>query len=299
MAVGFVLLLVTLAFLAFASFSDMRTREVADELSLGLFAAALAIRLLYSVWSTDPAFFLVPFAVSCGFLIFGLVMYGLKQWGGGDLLLLVGLGAAFGTLPADLAQAFPRRAAAAASLMPFWLGFIVNILVVGSAYGLLWILYYFLTRPSLKKVFVQQVRKNWLILSITLAISLISLKLVGIAGSFLNISLFLIILLIMLSKSVESDIFVKKISPGDLRVEDWLVKDVTARGRVIASASSPGLTKTDIAAIKHAFSAGTLDGREIVVKEGIPFVPVFPLALVLTVAFGDPITLLLLRIYGF
>jgi hypothetical protein len=296
MVVGFILLAVTLVFLAAASWSDIKSREVADEISLGFFASVLAIRLAYSILAKEPDFFLVPFLVSAGFLLFGLGMYQMKQWGGGDLLLLVGLGAAFGTLPADLASFFP---AIKNSFFPFWAVFLVNILVVGSVYGICFIAYYLLASSNLRKNFLGQVEKNWLILGISLILSLLSFKFIGFPGSFLTIALFGILLLILLSKSVESEIFVKKVNPNDLRVEDWLVEDVKAHGRVIVAASTPGLTKEDIAAIRRAYAPGKLANPRILVKEGIPFVPVFPLSLLLSIAVGDLLTLFLFSIYRF
>ena len=72
---------------------------------------------------------------------------------------------------------------------------------------------------------------------------------------------------------------IKNVSPSRLTEGDWLLRDVKVKGKTV-KASFDGLTKKDIAMIKAS-------GKKVYVKYGIPFIPVFLIALLLTVFFGN------------
>jgi Flp pilus assembly protein protease CpaA len=286
MVAGFILLAVSLIFLGVASATDLRSREVADEISVAFLGTALAFRLVWSIVSGQPALFLEPFLVAVGFLVLGLAMYWLKQWGGGDVLVFTALGAAFGSLPTDLLSVFPRF-----SFFPFWVALLANVLLVGGAYGTVWIAWFFLSNQKVRRQTLEKLVKLWPISLFILVFSLLSFIFLFFPGNLLGVAFFPLYIVFLCSKSVESEIFVKKTLPKDLRVEDWIVSDVKAGGKVLVSASTSGLTKEDIIKIQRAKRAGKLDGHYILVKEGIPFIPVFFLALLTSILLGDPISL--------
>lgn len=85
---------------------------------------------------------------------------------------------------------------------------------------------------------------------------------------------------------MEKSVFIKEVSYGELREEDWIEEPIMVGKRVIVPAESPGLTKDDVDKIKQLVAEGKLSGR-IKIKEGIPFIPVFPLALLSSIVIGD------------
>lgn len=152
--IGFLLLAVSLIFLLAASYTDIRTREVPDELSIIYVVAALFLRLAYSLYAGQPAFFLEPLGIM---VLFGAFAYGLfltKQWGGGDLLIFLGIGMSFGTLPDDLRSFFSPILAP----WPFWLTLILNLVLVGAIYGTLALLVIVSRRSALQARYFSEMR---------------------------------------------------------------------------------------------------------------------------------------------
>ncbi|MFH0961892.1 MAG: prepilin peptidase, partial [archaeon] len=275
---------ISLFFLGYASYTDIREREVADEISVGFLFSALAVRLAWFAFSGDDSVFLAPFLVSLGFLALSLVFYFTKQWGGGDLLVLVALGASFGTLPPE----FPAK-----TLLPFWAALLMNVFFVGAIYGVVWIFSLFFSRREILVDAFLRIRKYWFVSLPLAAVSTASVLIFRFPENLLGALLFFLYFALLSSKSAEAIAFTRKVSPGKLQVEDWLSERITSGGRTVVSTSSTGLTKQDIARIMSLAKAGKLDQKTIGVKEGIPFVPVFLLALLTTIFAGDPISWML------
>lgn len=287
---GIALLFVSLFFLSLASYTDLKRREVADEVSVGFLTASLAIRLAWSASSGDPSVFIDPFLVSLGFLAFSLAMYYSKQWGGGDLLILTSLGVAFGTLPSEFSRGN--------SILPFWASLLANIFIFGAAYGVVWIFSLIAMNRQVRVEALGKALKYWYFTAPLFALAAFSaLFLNDLVGKLVGIALFVLYLAFLASRAVEGIIFTRNVRPQDLRVEDWLAENVCSRGRVVVKVSSTGLTKTDIQAIELLASKGLLDKKQVSIREGIPFVPVFLISLVGTIAVGDPL-LTFLNLFG-
>jgi len=111
--------------LIIASITDIKTREVPDWLNYGLIVFGLGSRLIYSIVLSDFSFFSYGLAGFFVFFIIANLMFYSAQWGGGDSKLLMGLGAVIG-LNFNFSE------------IPFILIFWINIIVVGSVYGLFW-----------------------------------------------------------------------------------------------------------------------------------------------------------------
>src|SRR3972149_2948270 len=108
-----------------ASLTDIRTREVPDLISYGMSALGLGIAAIFSI-SQGSWMPLLESATgfAIGFLI-GMAMFYTGQWGGGDSKAIMGIGALLGVT--------------AWSLENFaFFTFLVNMLFVGAAYGLIW-----------------------------------------------------------------------------------------------------------------------------------------------------------------
>ncbi len=267
--IGWLLLIWTFGILVVASMSDIRTREVADEISIIFIAGALALRLV-GAFTVSSSFFLHAVIAGIFFGLVGLVFYVFKQWGGADFLLITGLGFAFGTLPAE----FPNQIS---PLYPFAITLLINLLFIGAVYGIIWIIWLILKTPNL---FAKFLKTNAIFLAVSAFLFLISRWFTPVI--FLATAV-LLWMALQAAKIVENSVFVRKIRLSQLREEDWLVDDIKIRGKILISANSPGVTKADLEAVKPFLNQGIL----VKIKEGVPFVPVFPLALAFTLLFGD------------
>lgn len=278
--IGFFLLALALLGGILASYFDLRTREIPDSLTILLIVSGLGIRLLYSAYSGGWGLF-IDGLFSVVFLgAFGYIMYLTKQWGGGDLLLIAGMGATIGSLPLDVRQLVAARLAP----WPFAITLLINVLVVGSIYGVLHIIWLAASNQKVRSGFLSEAGKTvW-------QPALLAVAAVGVSGvPALSVSLAIMVLfwpLYRLAKCAESAVFVKEVKFGALREEDWLTEDIKVGGTVIARASSPGLSGDEVMRIKKFVAEGKLSGTTRI-KEGIAFAPVFPLAIAASILFGD------------
>jgi len=271
----------TLLLLAIGSITDFRKREVPDWLSYAAIGAGIGIRLIFAIalWSWAP---LIEGAL--GFIpifILALVMFYAGQWGGGDSKVLMGIGILIGAKPTLL-------------VFPMLLTFFINIVMAGSAYGLL----YSLVLAALHaKEFTKEFKKHlagWRILKYICY----SLGVLFVIASFFTGELILKLLLIMLSafsiclffiwifiKSLEKAVMIKKVLVEKLTEGDWIVKDVKVDGKYICGPKDLGIEKYQIAKLIRLKRQDKI--RWVMVKEGIPFVPGFLLAFIATLVFGN------------
>jgi Flp pilus assembly protein protease CpaA len=260
------LISVTLVFLAAASYSDLKKREVPDWLSYGLIFSAVGLRFIFSFAEGWMIFLngLLGLLVCIGI---AYLFYFANFWGGGDGKLLMGMGAVIGL-----------------SLNLLW--FFLSLLFLGAIMGLLWGLFVAALkwRRFVKefKGFLSLMRK-WHFLA-----GLISLVFLG--ASFFYWYFWPLIIfplgsfyLICFVKAVEESCFVKKVSVEELVEGDWLAKDVVVSGKRIA-VEGRGLEKKEIHRLRNLFGEEKIN--EVLVKEGIPLVPSF-LAAYLVIVFVD------------
>lgn len=290
--IGWILFLVTLAFLLFASYLDVRTKEIPDELSLSMIALNVTIRLVYSIYTKNGDFFIQAIIAGTVFAFFGYLLFLARQWGGGDFLLLIGMGVGFASVPSDLGAFFRP---VMSEIVPFWASLLINMLMVGSVYGLFCVLIYGFGKEEVRKNFMQRAYGGKEVLAAVLLFSLPAAYLLSFVLLPLIIAAFW--LLFLYAKAVEEVSFVRQVKVSELREEDWILKDIKVGDKVIASASSPCLSEAEMRAIKYYVKKGRLKGR-VPVKEGIPFVPVFPLTLIVSLFFGDVMMILVKALWA-
>ncbi len=80
------------------------------------------------------------------------------------------------------------------------------------------------------------------------------------------------------SRVIEEAIFIKKVNPKKLVEGDWIIEDIKV-GRTIIKKTEIGLTKKDIEKIKKLYKQNKI--KYVYVKEGLPFVPSFLIALLI------------------
>jgi len=277
------LLLLAIALLALliGTYTDLKTREVPDWLNFTLIASGLGIRLIQTAALGDSNY------IYEGLFGFGLAfivangMYYSGQWGGGDAKMLMGLGAVLGF---DL------------SFEGFFSGFLINILFVGAAYGLLWSSYLALKnlkafRGSFNRIASQ---KDFLyariagLVACTICVVLFFVVSDRIEKFLITIVAVLIMAMLYLwvfVRAVEQSCMLRYIKPTQLTEGDWIAEDVIVQKKRIAGPKDLGVTKEQITQLQSIYKKGKL--KKVLVKDGIPFVPSFLIAFFIVLMYGN------------
>lgn len=272
-----ILITIGLIGLAIATITDIKTKEIPDWLSYSLIATGFAIRLLYSVIYKDflPLAY-VAVAFSLVFL-FGSLLYYTKQWGGGDTKILAALSVIFAVKPSYLPK----------TDIPFLLILVANILFIGAIYGIIWGIVLVIKHKKrfkeeiillLRQEKVRNLAKYSLIISIFWMLLFIMFK-----SSLYRMVLFVLVLfgpfyflLWLCTKAIENSCMYKERKIEELRLGDWLAKDIIQDGKLIAKRTAEGLTNINITNLKSN------NIKIVTIKEGIPFIPPFLIATILT-----------------
>ena len=279
------IILWSIAFIALiaGTYTDIKTREVPDWISYGLIFAGIGIRLIYSVIMFDATYLGYGVIGLITFVILGYIMFYAGQWGGGDSKLLMGLGAVLG-MPLSL-QPFPLL-----------LIFLINVLFIGAVYGLaysivLTIIHRDKFMQNFKKIIynekIMKLRKLSLILIIIIVLLIIALvkDAIIIWSLILLVSIaYLSFYLVIFIKAVEKSAMFKLVKPEELTEGDWIAKDYFTDGKKICSPKDLGISKKQInqlIALKRKRKI-----TKIKIKQGIPFVPSFLAAFIVSLIFG-------------
>ncbi len=274
---------ITFSALAVASFTDIKTREVPDWLSYGLIFTGFGVNILYSIIFSNVNFIINSVV---GFLIFlglGCAMFYAGQWGGGDSKVIMGLGALLGLNVFGLSI----------SNLPFLVIFWINLLFVSVFYASLWSFVLALrNRKVFLKSFKEELRRFfWLrILIFVLTFIFIIFLLITLdtlIKIFVLVTITLIVLLFYLTifmKAVEKSCMLKLVNPEKLTEGDWIAKDVKIDGKYVCGPKDLGITKKQIRTLLALKKKNKI--KKILIKEGIPFVPSFLIAYLVTLFLG-------------
>lgn len=270
-SIAFVILLI-------GAYTDIRTREVPDWLNFAGITAGIGIRLLWSLTTNEWSVlgrgilgFIVFFALAC-------LMFYTGQWGGGDSKLLMAFGALLGF-------GFSRDNIA--------ITFLIWVLFAGAFYGLfssiiLAIKHWHAFVPCYKSL-MRTVNKvhAWMIGVLVLGIAFA----IASNDSFLRTIMLVIALAIPTLfysvigiKAVEQSCMYKFLKPQQLTEGDWVAKPVYFKGKYICGPKDLGIAKEKIQELKR------LKIKQVLIKEGIPFVPSFVIAFALSLLIGSPIS---------
>ncbi len=274
--------IIIIAALFIATITDLKTREVPNWLSYSLIFIGLGVRGIYSLVYSDMTFFVYGAA---GFIVFLLLAYALfytGQWGGGDSKLLMGMGALIGL-------EFSKDA--------FLISFLINILLVGAVYAIIFSVILALLNPkkiinSFKKISSQRnvfiARRGVLLLVLFLVIVSwffeLSMRIMLLSLAGLTFVMFFIWLFV---KSVEMSCMIKMAPVSKLTEGDWVVKDVMHKGKRVAGPKDLGISLKQIQKLKR------LKIKKVLIKQGIPFVPSFLIGFILTLIYGNLFLLLI------
>ncbi len=291
MVIDIIFVIAGLIGLIIASISDIKTREVPDWLSYSLIAIGLILRLFHALTYKEWSYLtqgLIGFGV---FFIIANLMYYTKQWGGGDSKLLMGLGILFATYPSFLLKYFQP-----VLTFPFLLILWINILLVGAFYGLIYAIvltirnrknFLIKAKKLLNKKKIRNLTRIALVLAVLFALSTILVKdkvidLIFLATAFLMASFPYIWIF---TKSIEEACMYRRIPVKKLTEGDWIAnKSLKEKFKI----PELGIEKKQInLLIKSKI-------KEVLVKEGIPFVPSFLIALIISLIFGNIIQIILM-----
>ena len=271
--------------LIFSSITDIKKREVPDWISYFFIISAVSLRVIYAIISKNQMIFWYGiFGFGIAFLL-GYLMYFTKQWGGGDAKLLMGLGAAFATFP----EYGP---------FIFLLILIINILFFGAIYGMIYAAFLAVKnwkpfkKDFLEMAFSKKSRKmrifymvsSLFLLSLLLFVEIFIYRLFFVVFAFF---LFIYPYFLIAVRSIEKTCMLKQVKPSKLTEGDWIAKDIFVKGKYVYGPSDLGITTKNI---KYLIRNNI---RNVVVKEGMPFVPPFLIGLLFTLIFGDISYLLL------
>lgn len=226
------------------------------------------------------------------FLIFGIfiilsnIMYYTKISGGADAKILLALAVVFSSTPVFLNQSYnlyiPIFSSFVFSSSPFIFDFFVNSLFVGFVFGLVFSI---ASAFKNKKPFQKSLKKNnqrfFVFKLVFLIVGVIFFILSFFEDNLLLLAIFLFITpyLIVFVYAVQESCMTKLKSWEELTEGDWLAKNVRIGNKVLKK-TADGLTKNDISLIKKS-------GKRVPVLDGMPFVPVFLISVIICLIFGN------------
>lgn len=281
----------SLSFIALfiGSITDLKTREVPDWVNYGLIFSGLGLNLLFSIIYSSSYFIINSIIGLAVFFGIAYIMFYTGQWGGGDSKILMGLGAMIGI---DVGFKTPQ----------FLLGFFINALFAGAVYGLLWSIYLALKnrkkfKRELNKILanknVAKAKKFMLAILILLFAAFFFAELYYLKIFVLSLALILLtaFYLWIFVKAIEKSAMYKFVEPSKLTEGDWIVHDIYVGKQYICGPKDLGINKNQIQKLIHLHKKRKI--KKILIKEGIPFVPSFLAAFVITSIFGNTLMLVL------
>jgi len=287
MEIGIILVIISIIWLIIASINDLKTREVPDWLSYSLIALGASFIIIDSLIKKDVYLFLMSLVGFAVFFIIANVMYYTRQWGGGDAKLLMGLGIIYATYPKELISIFNPNL----TVLPFLAVILINIVLVGVIYGLIWSVSLAVKNKdkfykSFKNIMEKHKKIRYIVVIATLILLSSSFFItydIRILIIIFAALLFFLFYLSMFIKAVESACMFKKISVDNLTEGDWVVNKIVVDGKLLYSPKGTGIEKEDIINLKK-FKNSIGD---IIIKEGIPFVPTFLMGIIVSLLFGN------------
>jgi len=278
------IILTTILFLAIASYHDLKTGEIPDKVSIGLFAAVL-ILTIFRAAAESPEFLINALLTGALYFVIGYISFYLGQLGGGDVKLLAGIGVAVSNIPVE-------------GFLPNYAAYFIDAGVVVMPYAAIYGLILGFQNKSVFTEFGREIKKIKIILLIILSmlplffllflapenIEFILIVLVALLPVFVILTAFL--------KVVEKIAMQKTIDVSELKEEDTLAEDIFAGGKKIAGKNDiTGVTKEQVEKIKKFAEEGKISNK-ITIKWGMKFVPVLFLGFLIFVVYGNVLKIL-------
>ena len=272
-----VLFSIAFVILVIGTYTDIKKREVPDWVNFSGIVAGIGLRTLWSLNTQDWSILGWGLLGFGAFFSLAILMYYTGQWGGGDSKLLMAIGALVGL---------------EFSLDSMAVVFVIWALLAGAAYGLVWSIFLAIkTWSSFTKCY-SVLAKNfrwahvpvWAVFVFGVGFAIAS------DDELFRILMLVIALVIPVLfytalgvKAVELCCMHKRVKPSKLTEGDWIAKPVFVNRKYIAGPKDLGISKEKINLLKR------LKVKDVIVKEGIPFVPSFLIAFLLSLWLGNPL----------
>lgn len=264
------LLVLALLWVIFATVSDVSRTEIPNWLSFSLIIFALGFRFFYSLFAGQDFNFFYQGLIGLGiFFVISNLLYYSRVFAGGDAKLMFALGA---ILP--LSGNFFTN-------IEISLSFLILFMSSGAIYGIMMSTYFSARNFGKFKSELLRIYRKYLGFSFGIMILGIAVMLLGFFANrilvYLGILIFAMPLLYIYSKAVEESCMKREISPASLQEGDILCEDIHV-GRKLVRAGWEGVTKEDIKILESS-------RKKIMIKQGIPFAPIFLTGLLLLAYF--------------
>ncbi len=241
---------------------DLKTTEVPDEVPALMIPLGMFFLFVQASIKGDFYPLFLSLTIGTAILAIGLAMYKKGEWGGADAWIF-----------ASIAYVVPLY-----NGRIFMVDFIFNFLAVSVVYMVAYSLILGVMNPYVFSRFLGELKKRWKIaagvpaLFFVVAGYIAATRGVGVASiSFLVPFLLVVFLMIFwtYAKAIEQHVFRKKIPVDKLKAGDVL-EDMVWRG----------ITEEEVKKIRK-------EKKFVTIKEGVRFVPVFPITLVVTLLYGN------------
>ncbi|MFA4819401.1 MAG: A24 family peptidase [Candidatus Aenigmatarchaeota archaeon] len=253
------ILLIAVAGSILAGLWDLKTTEVPDKLPVGMVIVGIAYWILQGMLG-DWYPFTVSIIVGTALLAIGLIMYKKGQWGGADAWILAAIGYMVPVYGGEI----------------FIVPYLMNFMLVSIFYTVIYSVTIGILNRHVFKYVVKDFRENLkFILGVPAAVIIAILVASAAVPRIIILIPKLVPLIILLllfwryAFVIERKVFRKKVPTSKLR-----------KGDVLEKGNWVGLTDRQIKKLRS-------QKRFVVIKDGMRFVPVFAIALVLTLLFGN------------
>jgi len=239
-----------------ASLQDLERREVDNWLNLFLMVSGFVFIFYKAIFEKDVSLiFQAGFALVVMFGFMNLFYYG-RVFAGGDAKLLVAMTVFFIGVDFNI------------TLINIGV-FLLFLMFSGSIYGLVYSVVLYLRDFDKVNKEIRKGVSHWHLWVLGFGIVLMLLGFLDFILLIFGILVFLLPVLYVFAKGLESVSMIREVSGKDLREGDWLVDDVKVKGKTI-NADWDGLSLDDIKLLKSK--------KKVKIKDGLPFVPAFLIA---------------------
>lgn len=297
--VSSVVFVVSLMSLIGGSIIDLKTREIPDVLNYGLFVIGFGIATLASLYFWDISYLVSSLLGFIFCFLFSCIMFYTGQWGGGDAKMLMALGALFGISVQEIRSlgtfsffSFSSLSSLISSL-PFLFVFLIFVFFLGGFYGLIWLLvlicrHWHSFSASYFNYFFQPAHKKQQVLLLVFGTVVFFGSLLFDVFFRFAVVLCLVLLVVLyysypMIRIIEEIAFVKQLHVSQVTEGDWVATDVVVAGKTIVRKKDLGISAEQLQELHTLSKKGRI--KTVPIKYGIPFVPSFLLAFVVSVVF--------------
>ncbi|MFH0829586.1 MAG: A24 family peptidase [Candidatus Aenigmatarchaeota archaeon] len=247
---------------AIGGYWDLKTTDVPDRLLFGMIGAGLVLNFLEWQLFGLQELFVSSVLVTATFGLFGIFMYKVGAWGGGDGAMLTAVG-----------SLVPVWAVSSnLGWLPFSMVYFFTVFVIGIAWSVAYIFLAVARNRHLSRKFLAGLSASGRMFFVFAAAAAIILGTGTYPLSVMLATLLLIMTPLWVLSRVSEEAFNRKVPSGGLKPGDMLGEDLP--GLKLWKRELRGLTAAEISRIRHA-------QRTVIIRTGVCYTPVFFFALLL------------------